>query len=83
MKGKGKHGRRGASSKSIEAREGEILYDRHRREWYRVESVDETGIALHQDGIDFYVPHSLFVGWYGGRLFSVAETRTLEAPEWC
>jgi hypothetical protein len=83
MKGRGKHGRQKTSAPDLEVCEGEVLYDRHRREWYRVEGVNETGIALHQDGADFYVPHSLFVGWYGRRLFSTTETRTLEAPEWC
>ena len=63
--------------------EGEILYDRHRRECYQVTSVDDFGVALHQDGTDFYVPCSLFVSWYGRRLFSIDETRSIEAPEWC
>ena len=65
----------------IEACQGDVLYYRHRREWYRVNGVDETGVALHQDGTGFYVPYSLFVGWYGRRLFSAAEAQTLEAPD--
>lgn len=74
-----------ASSPSIlvDAREGEVLCDRHRRECYRVESIDETGIVLHQAGTDFYIPHSLFVSWHGRRLFSTDKTQSIEAPEWC
>ena len=64
-------------------REGEILCDRHRKKCYRVAGVDKIGIALHQEGTDFYVPRSLFVSWYGRRLFSIDKTRSIEAPEWC
>lgn len=64
-----------------EVREGEVLYDRHRREYYRVDSVEPTGIALHQDGTDFYIPRSLFVSWYGRRLFSIDGTGSIEVPE--
>lgn len=70
-------------SSLVDAREGEVLCDRHRRECYRVETIDETGIVLHQDGTDFYIPHSLFVSWYGRRLFSTDETQSLDVPEWC
>lgn len=63
-------------------REGEILCDRHRRDCYRVAGVDETRVALHQDGTDFYIPCSLFVSWYGRRLFAIDGTRSIEAPTW-
>jgi len=45
----------------IEACQGDVLYYRHRREWYRVNGVNETGIVLHRDGIDFYMSCSLFI----------------------
>ena len=63
--------------------EGEILFDRHRRECYQVAGIDRTGIALHQDGADFYVPCSLFVSWYGRRLFPIDGTGSIEVPKWC
>ena len=55
------HGRRERSMPKIEACQGDVLYYRHRREWYRVNGVNETGIVLHRDGIDFYMSCSLFI----------------------
>ena len=62
-------------------REGEILCDRHRRECYQVAGVDEIGIALHREGAEFYIPCSLFVNWYGRRLFPIEGT-SIEAPDY-
>jgi len=45
--------------------------------------IDSTGISLRQDGARFYVPHSLFVPWYGSRLFPIAETASTDLPDWC
>jgi hypothetical protein len=64
-------------------REGDILYDRHRRDCYQVDSVEQTGVGLHQDGTDFHIPHSLFVSWYGQRLFSIEQAQSIETPDWC
>ena len=63
--------------------EGEVLCDRHRRECYQVVSIDKAGIALQQDEMSFYIPCSLFVSWYGRRLFPVERTSNIEAPAWC
>lgn len=62
--------------------EGDVLCDRHRRECYQVTTIDEAGVGLHRDGVEFYTPRSLFVTWYGQRLFSIEDT-TIETPEWC
>ena len=62
--------------------QGKVLCDRHRRECYQVNDVDAVGVALHRDGTDFYIPCSLFVSWYGQRLFSIKETRGVDTPEW-
>ena len=64
-------------------RVGDILCDRHRRDCYRVDGVDHTGVTLHQDGTDFHIPCSLFVSWHGHRLFSIEESRSIEPPDWC
>ena len=64
-------------------REGEILCDRHRKECYQVSRIDEMGVALHRDGTDFYIPHSLFVTWYGRRLFPIDGSGSIALPEWC
>lgn len=45
--------------------------------------VDGVGVSLQQDEETFYVPHSLFVPWYGSRLFPVAETSSVDRPDWC
>lgn len=62
---------------------GDVLWDRHRRECFQVGGIDAAGISLRQDGIRYYVPHSLFVPWYGSRLFPIAETTSTDLPEWC
>ena len=62
---------------------GEILCDRHRQECYQVSGIDGAGVTLHRDGTDFYIPRSLFSSWYGRRLFSIEETRSIETPQWC
>jgi hypothetical protein len=61
----------------------EVLYDRRCKDYYLVTEVDERGIALLQRDTEFYLPHSLFVPWYGSRLFSIEHTTSLEVPKWC
>lgn len=83
---KGRHRERNEATPPDELsplRAGDVLCDRHRRECYQVAGVDKVGVALHQDGTDFYVPRSLFVSWYGRRLFLIAESRSIDPPEWC
>lgn len=63
--------------------EGDVLYDRHRRDCYLVTGIDERAVALRQRNTEFYVPRSLFVPWYGSRLFPIEHATGLEAPEWC
>lgn len=70
-----------ADLRTVEA--GDVLCDRHRRECFQVCGIDSTGISLRQDGTRFYVPHSLFVPWYGSRLFPIAETTSTDLPDWC
>lgn len=63
--------------------EGEVLCDRHRRECYQVSGIDDAGVALQQDGTEFYIPRSLFVTWYPRRLFPIENTSSIDTPEWC
>jgi len=76
-------GEKVSASELATLQRGEVLCDRHRQECYQVSGIDTAGIALHRDGRDFYIPRSLFVSWYGQRLFSIEETRSIETPEWC
>jgi hypothetical protein len=62
---------------------GTILYDRHRTDCYQVTSIDRTGVRLHRDRVEYYVPCSLFVSWYGRRLFPIERTHSVEIPSWC
>lgn len=62
---------------------GEVLCDRHRREWFVILGIGSTGITLQQDRTRFYVPLSLFLPWYGSRLFPIGETTSIERPDWC
>ena len=64
-------------------REGDVLYDRHRRECYQVTGIDGTSVGLHQDGADFSIPRSLFLTWHRRRLFPIEESRGIDAPDWC
>jgi hypothetical protein len=61
---------------------GEILYDRHRTNCFEVIGVDAEGVALRQADHEFYIPHSLFIPWYGSRLFPLEETANIDPPEW-
>lgn len=64
-------------------REGEVLCDRHRQECYQVIGVDDTGVALRQEGTEFYIPRSLFVTCYRRRLFSIENATSIDTPDWC
>lgn len=60
----------------------DVLYDRHRREYFVVGGLDDRGIDLRQDGTEFFVPHSLFVPWYGSRVFKATNLSNAELPDW-
>lgn len=66
----------------IDLAEGDVLYERHRRDCFVVSRIDREGIGLRQRDTDFYIPHSLFLPWYGSRLFHATETTTLDLPAW-
>lgn len=78
-----KHGEAPPRDELADLREGEVLCDRHRRECYQVSGVDDAGVALRQDGTEFYLPCSLFVTWYRRRLFELENATSIDAPEWC
>lgn len=67
----------------VDLQEEDVLCDRHRQECYQVTGIDRTGIGLRQDGAEFFVPGSLFVILYKRRLFSINDTQSIDAPEWC
>jgi hypothetical protein len=62
---------------------GDVLCDRHRREYYVVTDVDADAVSLREHEKEFVVPHSFFCPMYGHRLFNVERSRSLEAPAWC
>lgn len=61
---------------------GDALYDRHRKEYYLVEAVDEEGVSLRRDEREYYVPHALFAPWHDSRLVSIDEVTEPTVPEW-
>ncbi len=61
---------------------GDVLFDRHRREYFVVEGVEDQGIALRQGETEFFVPHSLFCPWYGSRIFQASKRSNPQLPEW-
>lgn len=61
---------------------GEVLFDRHRREYFVTSRIDADGVGLRQRDTEFYIPHSLFVTWYGSRVFSIEETTSIDPPPW-
>ena len=62
--------------------EDNVLYDRHRKEYFHVTAVEDDGVGLHQSGTDFYVPHSLYVTWQDTRLVPREELSDPGVPEW-
>lgn len=83
MRGNTEHEDLRARNELAALSEGDVLCDRHRRECYQVTAIDDDGIGLHQDGIDFYTPRPLFVTWYGQRLFAIDGNSSIETPVWC
>lgn len=61
---------------------GEVLCDRHRREYYIVTEVDDAGVSLGQDGIEYVVPHGIFCSLYPRRMFPLDESASIDPPAW-
>ncbi|PSP75996.1 hypothetical protein BRC86_02485 [Halobacteriales archaeon QS_3_64_16] len=61
---------------------GEALYDRHRKDCFVVQEVEERGTRIERDDEDFFVPHSLFAPWVDSRLFPVEEADSEDLPDW-
>jgi hypothetical protein len=62
--------------------EGDLLRDWRREDQFEITTTDESGIGLHHDGTEFYIPHSLFAPWYGSRIHSVTAAMTTEPANW-
>jgi hypothetical protein len=60
----------------------ELLYDRHRGEYFELVAEDGAGVTLRRDEIDYYVPRSLFDPWRGSRLFPASQMTDLDLPDW-
>jgi hypothetical protein len=60
----------------------ELLYDRHRGEYFELVAEDGAGVTLRRDGTDYYVPRSLFDPWRGSRLFPANEMTEPDLPDW-
>lgn len=62
---------------------GDVICDRHRRDWYVITAVEDGAIELRDEGTEYRIPRSLFVSVYGKRLFDGGRTASLDPPEWC
>jgi hypothetical protein len=62
--------------------EGDVLCDRRRQNCFIVSGVEDDGIALRNEDTEYYVPPTLFVGWYGSRVFPVESSESVDLPNW-
>lgn len=62
--------------------EGDVLCDRRRQNCFIVTAIDDEGISLHNEDTEYYVPPTLFVCWYGSRVFPIEESESIDLPDW-
>lgn len=59
-----------------------ILYDRHRRDWYVVTNINDSGVGLRQTDSEYSIPHAFFCSLYKKRLVPLEEISSIELPSW-